>query len=140
MSGNLFKDKGIKNTKHRCSVLEILEKYDHPISADEIYELLKQKDININLSTVYRVLELFYEKEIALRVMIFNDKKYSYELNRQTHRHYLVCIKCSSRIEIGHCPLDDFEKKLTQETHYKIMGHKLDVYGCCPKCLEADEC
>lgn len=140
MYSDLFKEKGIKNTKHRYNVLEVLEAYIHPISADKIYEDLLSKKVDINLSTVYRVLELFCEKEILQKVLILDEKKYLYELNRNTHKHYLVCTGCKDRIEINHCPLHDLEDELMKKTKYKIAGHKLDVYGCCPQCQEDEKC
>ncbi|MDK2962453.1 MAG: Fur family transcriptional regulator, ferric uptake regulator [Eubacteriaceae bacterium] len=51
-----LKAKGLKQTRHRLTILSLLKNAEYPLSADEIY--LQLKNESINLSTVYRNLEL----------------------------------------------------------------------------------
>jgi len=59
-----------------------------------------------------------------------------YALNRMDHKHFLICTTCNNREEITRCPMSTLEKSLANETHYMITGHKLEIYGLCPKCLK----
>ena len=45
---DILKSKGLKVTKHRTSVLQILSESTQPLSAEEIYSKLKENSISIN--------------------------------------------------------------------------------------------
>ena len=59
----LLKMKGLKVTNGRIKILNILSKSENSLSAENIYQIYLKNNININLSTIYRTLELFYEKK-----------------------------------------------------------------------------
>ncbi len=131
-----FSSNGIKNTKQRNLVFDVLKGEDRALTADEIYIKLTEQENSISLSTIYRILDVFVSKGLILKTNTFNGKKSVYEINRMKHKHYLICTNCNKNIEINHCPLEGLEKSLAKETKYKIVGHKLDIYGYCPECQE----
>lgn len=130
----VLKDSGLKNTKHRLSLLEVLYEESQPVSAEKIYFKIKEKAVDINLSTVYRNLEMLVNKDIATKLTFLGDSKALYEYNRMEHRHYLVCVDCKKILAIEHCPLQDYEMSLEEELGFQINAHKLVMYGYCPKC------
>jgi len=132
----VLKDSGLKNTKHRLSLLEVLCEENQPVSAEKIYIKIKEKAVDINLSTVYRNLEMLVNKGIATKLTFLGDSKALYEYNRMEHRHYLVCIECKKILTIEHCPLQDYEMALEKEMGFQINAHKLVMYGYCPECKE----
>lgn len=132
-SGNL-KINGLKSTKHRVDILDILEKSRQPIAADQIYQELQKSDISINLSTVYRTLEKLCDKNLLKKFIIDGENRTLFEMNRMLHTHHLVCVGCKRILAIDHCPLEGYEEALSKETNYAIAGHKLDIYGYCPEC------
>lgn len=134
-----FKLSGLKKTKHRIAILDILGKGKQPIAAEEVYNELKKNDISINLSTVYRTLEILTDRKLVTKLSIIGDNRSLFECNKMVHRHYLVCIGCKNIVTINHCPLGDYEEALEQETHFKISGHKLDIYGLCSQCQKRDQ-
>lgn len=139
MEGNhkcqtILKDSGLKNTKHRTTILELLKDVKQPITAEQIYCELKEKNISINLSTVYRTLETLSDKDLILKHSVTNENKAVFEYNNRVHKHYLVCMGCKKILSIENCPLHDYEKTLEQKTDFIITGHKLDIYGYCPEC------
>lgn len=130
----LLKDSGLKNTKHRQTILELLQTEEKPITAEQIYCILKEKNVSINLSTVYRTLETLSEKELILKHSVTNENKGLFEYNNQVHKHYLVCVGCKKILAVEGCPLHQYEESLAQKTGFLITGHKLDMYGLCPVC------
>lgn len=130
----ILKDSGLKNTKHRTTILELLKDVKQPITAEQIYCELKEKNISINLSTVYRTLETLSDKDLILKHSVTNENKAVFEYNNRVHKHYLVCMGCKKILSIENCPLHDYEKSLAQKTDFIITGHKLDMYGYCPEC------
>lgn len=131
---NLIKQTGLKSTKQRCAVLEVLERSGRPLAAEQVYAELSGNGINVNLSTVYRTLETMADKGLIIKLGITGDSRALFEFNTNKHRHYLVCLGCKKILAIDHCPLEAYEARLASQTDYEIAGHRLDVYGYCPKC------
>lgn len=129
-----LKRNGLKITKSRKAILDILRESEQPFSAEQIYLKLKGKQIAINLSTVYRTLGTLEEKGLVTKLNIMGDDKMFFEYNKTGHRHYLVCVDCKKIVTIHKCPLITFEKTLEMETNFKIEGHELLLYGHCLEC------
>lgn len=129
-----LKENGIKITKQRKAILNILSENDQPMSAEQIFLSLSGDDSPPSLSTVYRSLDILAEKDIITKLSLSEDNKALYEINSNLHRHYLCCLGCSKIIPISKCPLEDYEQTLAEETGFEIAMHKLNVYGYCPDC------
>lgn len=126
--------KGVKNTKHRNSILEILENTNKPLSADEIFLILRKTNSSISLSTVYRIMDKLIEKNIVVKTCLLNSSKAIYEINKKEHNHYIICIKCNKIVEIEDCPFEELEKKIKNRTGFEIKNHKFEIYGYCENC------
>lgn len=132
---DVFADKGIKNTRQRNLVLDVLKDCDVPLTAEQVFVRAREADGLINLSTVYRILDTFVSKGVALKADITDDSKSMFELNRKEHKHHLICLSCKKVISIaGDCPIHILEKSLEGKTDFDITGHKLEIFGYCPKC------
>ena len=123
--------KGIKKTKQRTCVLTILKEAAQPLSAAEIYERLGGGEAS--LSTVYRILELFAEKEMVVKAVVPGSDKAVYALNRFGHKHYAVCLSCHKIIEMENCPMDSFIPKLKDDA-FQVTGHNIEIFGLCRDC------
>ena len=134
--GENLRRSGLKNTRHRSEILDVLEECSLPLAAEQVYLKLKERGTDVNLSTVYRTLEALAGKGLARKIRITGEGRALYEYNRRLHRHYLVCLGCKKKLPIEHCPLGDFEKALERDTNFTISGHSLDIYGYCPECRE----
>lgn len=130
----LLAKEGVKRTKHRKAILEILEGSETPLTADEIFLTLKEKHTSIWLSTVYRTLEILTEKDVVLKSTSMGEDKARYELKHDEHRHRFVCVGCHKMIPLLDCPLEDFEKKLKDKMDFDVTGHNLEIYGYCHDC------
>lgn len=130
MNKNNMKD--VRKTKSRLAVLEMLEKEEAPVSAEEIFFKLKQQGLGTNLSTVYRTLEMLEGKGMIEKAVI-TDGKARFQLSRG-HRHHIICTACNKVMPIEGCPLKELEQNVCKTTSYDITGHKLELYGLCPQC------
>lgn len=125
---------GLKNTRHRQLVLQLLVGRHGVLTAEEIFQQLCVQGEAINFSTVYRILEMFTQKGLTEKNYLSNSRKYGFTLHSLGHRHHLVCLRCHAVIEVEHCPIADFEEQLATQTDFAIVGHNLEWYGYCPKC------
>ncbi len=130
----ILAEKGLKCTNQRIIILEVLNESEALITAEEIYLKLKDKDKEINLSTVYRTLEILVSKNIILKLNSINDERAKYIINNSKHKHLLICVDCDKIVSISECPLKELERNLVTENEFEIIGHKLEFYGHCPEC------
>ena len=126
----IFKANGVKVTKARLLIYDLLKESDRSVTADYIYSKCKE----INLSTVYRTLEVFLEKDLVDKFEL-GDGKSSYKLkNRNIHKHILECDLCHKEIEVP-CPMQQIEELLRNQTGFKVKEHNLTLKGICEECI-----
>ena len=128
---DILKEKNIKITKQRKAILEILEKEESPISAEDIHSKLETL-AEMDLSTVYRNLNLLEEKNVLLKSTV--DGVSFYQLNNDDHKHFITCSNCHRRFVIENCPVHDLEHMIEAETGFIIKGHNFEFTGICPDC------
>lgn len=125
----------IKQTKPRRQVLAVLEMAEQPLSAVEIQSRAEKAGDKVWLSTIYRVLDLFVERDIAIKSTLLDQDMAVYGLNRYDHKHYAVCVGCHKIIAMGNCPMADFDPML-KDSQFRVIGHKIEIYGYCNDCQE----
>ncbi|HEY8364466.1 MAG TPA: transcriptional repressor [Haloplasmataceae bacterium] len=135
----LLTQSGLKKTKPRLMVLNVLKKAKEPLTVEEIYQDCHKKYPTLNLSTVYRILDTFLEKGIVLKPLIKDNTTSCYILNKHKHTHYIICQECHKMIDIEFCPFADYEKEIAKLTNFTILNHKLEFSGICPTCKKRME-
>ena len=127
--------KGVKHTKQREGVHAVLQNAKKPLSAVEICAAIGESggDASAWLSTVYRILELFVEKNVVIKTSLMNSGMALYELNRFQHKHYAVCVNCHKMIALENCPMEHSVPEL-ESGAFKVIGHNLEVFGVCGAC------
>ncbi|GAA0745056.1 Fur family transcriptional regulator [Clostridium oceanicum] len=134
-SQNLLKEKKLKITKARVSILNILNVENHSLSVEDIYNMLKEKGIIINLSTVYRNLEIFSNKNL-IQKFIIDDGKSKYILKKhKSPKHIVECKMCHKEIEIE-CPIPQIDELVTKKTGFCCVDHQLKIKGICKSCIK----
>ncbi|MBP5694482.1 MAG: transcriptional repressor [Bacilli bacterium] len=131
MNYELFVKNNLKRTPSRVEILNILEKASTPLTAEEIFKLLRKKDID--LSTIYRTLNAFTSANI-IKKEVNNNKENIFSLVNNEDKHILVCVKCHKTVVIDDCPYHEANKKIEQETGFTINDHTTEIYGICPDC------
>ena len=124
---------GIKKTRQRKCVLSVLEHSDSPLSAMEICKQTEKENCPVWLSSVYRILELFIKENVVVKTTISDSEMALYELNKNQHKHYAICVNCHKVVEMGNCPMDKFVPELA-DSDFHVLGHRLEMYGYCKDC------
>jgi Fur family ferric uptake transcriptional regulator len=135
---DLLKKENLRNTKHRNSVLEVIEENGQPVTAEIIFLKLKEQGVSISLSTVYRVLDALLNKGLIIKTSVTDENKALYELNNMEHKHHLLCVKCRKCFKYTAAP-EEYEKALEEKSGFSIKGHKLEVYGLCESCKDEEK-
>ena len=129
---DLLKEKNLKVTKNRKIILKSLQKEENPISAEELFDKLKREN-EIDLSTIYRNLNIVVEKGVLLKTTNLDGINY-YQINNSNHKHFLTCNNCHKKFVIEDCPVHELEEKIEKETGFIINGHNFEFTGICPDC------
>ena len=70
-----LKEKGLKVTNQRLLVLQVLaENKDRHMTAEDIYELVKEDYPEIGLATIYRTVQLLLEMQLVDRINLDDVK------------------------------------------------------------------
>ena len=121
----------LKKTKTREQLLSLFESTNTPLTANEIYE--KLKDRNITLSSIYRTLDTFTNENILVKNI---DQKgiAIYTLKQEKHSHYLECKSCHSKVELAYCPYHKINDDINDEFNFEVDEHNVVIYGTCKNC------
>ena len=125
---------GYRLTPQRMMILSAIEGSDDHISAEEIYTQISAKYPNINISTVYRTLEILGKLGLICEVYTGGNTR-SYLMRRPSyHHHHLVCSGCGTVVDFADCDLSELADRLSQETGFAIESHLLEFTGRCMDC------
>ena len=120
--------KGVKLTDQRKIIAKIMsESQDHP-DVDELYKRASVVDKKISIATVYRTVKLFEESGIVTK-HDFKGGKARYEELSESHHDHLIDIKTGEIIEIADEEIENLQKKVADKYGYKLVDHKLELYG-----------
>ena len=130
-------ERGYKMTPQRKEILGIFVERGGHMSAEDVYGVLRERESEIGLATVYRALDLLSELGILVR-MDFGDGCARYELSTSDpkvhHHHHLICLKCKKVIEFEEDLLEDLEADIALKSDFEIVNHEVKFFGYCSKC------
>ncbi|CAI8221348.1 MAG: Fur family transcriptional regulator [Sulfurovum sp.] len=131
----IVKLKGLKYTEQREIVLNILLHAEDHLTAEEVYNLVKDHypESNIGIATVYRALSFLEEVDLISSIAFGTDGK-KYESNDKSHHDHLICTKCGKIIEFFDKEIEDRQDKIAYENGFEITGHSMQLYGLCSTC------
>ena len=123
---------GLKVTLPRVRILEIFEQSsERHLSAEDIFNKIREAGDEVGLATVYRVLTQFESAGILVKLN-FEDNRSVYELSSNPefddHHDHMVCIDSGSVIEFKNEIIEDEQVKIAKEHGYEIVDHKLVLY------------
>ena len=120
--------KSLRMTSQRKIIAQVLEDTaDHP-DVEELYTRASKIDPTISIATVYRTVKLFDEAGI-LDKLEFGDGRARYEDAERDHHDHLIDINSGSVIEFVNSDIEKLQEKIANKLGYKLMGHKLELYG-----------
>ena len=120
--------KSLRMTSQRKIIAQVLEDTaEHP-DVEELYTRASKIDPTISIATVYRTVKLFDEAGI-LDKLEFGDGRARYEDAERDHHDHLIDINSGSVIEFVDSDIEKLQEKIANKLGYKLMGHKLELYG-----------
>ena len=119
---------GLKVTTPRLKILEILESSDNRhLSAEEVYQILRDGGDEVGLATVYRVLTQFETAGLVVRHN-FEGGHSVFEIDRGPHHDHMVCIKSGKVVEFQNAEIERLQKQIAEEHGFDLVDHSLVLY------------
>ena len=130
---NRLSEQGYRLTPQRMMVLAAIESSEHHISAEEIYAQVRAQYPHVNISTVYRTLELLKELGLVTETDL-GDGRVRYHTIRKGNHHHLVCQQCGAVIDMGESALAPLWAEIQRNYDFTVNMKHLAFFGVCPKC------
>ena len=120
--------KGVRLTDQRKLVAKVMsESEDHP-DVDELHKRINKLDPKISIATVYRTVKLFEETGIVAK-HDFKGTKARYEEATQEHHDHLIDVNTGEITEFVNEDIEKLQKKVAEKLGYKLVDHRLELYG-----------
>jgi Fur family ferric uptake transcriptional regulator len=97
------------------------------MTAEDIYQLLRDADEDVGIATVYRVLTQFEVAGLIERHN-FDNGPAVYELDRGEHHDHMVCTETGAVIEFHNEEIEKIQETLVNQKGYELVGHSLVLY------------
>lgn len=130
-------EKGVKErvSRPRLLIAQVLGDMRRFVSARQIVEVLKRRNLKVGTATVYRNLKLMAEQGVD--VIHVDDETFYRECSDGKRHHHVICRVCGRTVEIEVPGLERWIDKAMAHPHYRDVDHDLESFGICLKCAQA---
>jgi Fur family ferric uptake transcriptional regulator len=127
-----LRDSGYRLTPQRELILDAVDTLGHA-TPDEVFAEVRKKSSALNVSTVYRTLEVLEELGLVRHAHL-SDRAPTYHTVREHEHFHVVCRNCHKVISVDPEMLAPVTVRLRDELAFEAdVGH-LTVFGRCLDC------
>ena len=131
-----LKKKGVRLTRQRRILLELIDRSGRHLDAEHLYQLAKERDPKINRVTVYRTLKLLKEGQLVdeLDLMHYGGDQHYYETRMKQEHAHVVCLRCGKVEEFYGEPLQRLRRQVESHFGFQVLVARTEVGGYCAHC------
>jgi len=134
-----IRKRGLKFTRQRELILNVLLDSDRHLSVEEMYRLVKRKDKTIGQATVYRTVKLLCEAGLARTVDFGSGITHYEQLHGRTHHDHLICSRCGEYVEAMDPQIEKLQEKLCKKYGFLPTNHRMEIFGICRLCRKGEK-
>jgi Fur family transcriptional regulator, ferric uptake regulator len=130
-----LRDHGYRLTPQRNLIWEVVRGAGRHVTAEEVTAEVRKTLPDVNVSTVYRTLQLLVGLDLVVETRLEGAACY-YEVSPEPTHHHFVCTACGA---VGH-----FGDELLAPVHDELMTRAFEVsqiqvtaFGLCQDCRSA---
>ncbi|GAB4562604.1 MAG: transcriptional repressor [Anaerolineae bacterium] len=124
---------GLKLTRPRLAIAQVLSETSAHLSATEIWEAARRLHPPLGRATAFRTINQLVALAL-LRPAFLGGSEMRYITVSEGHHHHIICTQCGTIAELAPCPLEPQELTLPDGASFEITGHLVEFYGICPDC------
>lgn len=131
-----LKRRGIRLTRQRQILLELLEHTGRHLDAENLYKLANKLDPKLNRVTVYRTLKLLKEGGLVdeLDLMHWEGDQHYYETRSKQEHAHVICLRCGKVEEFFGDPLQKLRRQVESHFGFQILIARTEIGGYCAHC------
>ncbi|MDY6835566.1 MAG: Fur family transcriptional regulator [Chloroflexota bacterium] len=129
---------GYRLTPQRMMVVAAVERADGHISAEEIYSQIRARHPRVNISTVYRTLDLLKAEGLVAEIDL-GEGRVRYHPVDKGHHHHLICRRCGAIIDMDEATLIPLKGVLREKYGFESDLRHLAVFGHCLNCAKLND-
>lgn len=135
MQGSL-KQRGIRLTRQRQILLELIDKSGKHLDAEGLFLLAKEKDPKLNRVTVYRTLKMLKLGGLVdeLDLMHYGGDQHYYETRMKGEHAHVICLRCGKVEEFFGDPLQRLRRQVESHFGFQIILARTEIGGYCSHC------
>ncbi len=126
--------KGIRFTRIRRRVLELIWAGHRPMAAYDLLQQLRREKPNAEPPTVYRALDFLLENCLAHKIQSLNAY---IGCAHSQHRHvsqFLICSGCQQVAELDDTELQQMIESKAARAGLETLRQTVEITGRCPQC------
>jgi len=132
-----LRSKGYRLTPQRQFVLRAVAALDHA-TPEAICEEVRRTAAGVNLSTVYRTLELLEDLGLVTHTHLGHGAQIYHTADQPAHVH-LVCRGCGRIVEAGAGAAEPLVERLSADYGFTTDVRHLAVFGHCAECVAEEQ-
>ena len=126
----VLEDQGYRSTAPRRAIIWVLDGKQEGFTAEEICSELP----GVGRATIFRTIKLLMKLGVICRLNLMGgDPKYS--LSSIEHHHHTVCVKCGTIGEFRAATAERMMRALGDDIPGDIVGHRIELYVTCNRCM-----
>ena len=133
-----LRERQCRLTPQRVALLRLLAASEGHPSAAGLYDRLRAQFPTTSLATVYKTLSLLDDLGEVLELGFSHDVV-RYDANRPYPHPHLICLRCRKIVDGEPNLAPSLAGDVAQGSGFRVVGHRLDIYGLCPDCQAAQE-
>jgi Fur family ferric uptake transcriptional regulator len=127
-----LRQRGYRLTPQRTAIWETVRSAGRHVSAEEITDMVRRALPDVNLSTVYRTLELLVGLDLVYETRLGGGRRY-FEVAPDPHHHH-VCERCGAVGHFGDEDLAGLYDRLAGDEGFVASRSRVTVFGTCRDC------
>jgi Fur family ferric uptake transcriptional regulator len=132
-TASILEERGYRLTPQRMMVLAAIEGSANHISVEEIYSQIRARYPRVNISTVYRTLELLKGLGLVTEIDL-GEGRVRYHSAEMGQHHHLVCQRCGAIFGLDESLLSSLKNTLLQQYSFVADLRHLAIFGHCLNC------
>jgi Fur family ferric uptake transcriptional regulator len=128
-----LRDSGYRLTPQRAAVWEVVREHAGHMTVEEVTAAARARLPEINVSTVYRTLELLVSLDLVTETKLGTARSY-FEVSPEPVHHHFVCTGCGAVGHFGDGEFAALYRALAEREGFAAERMRATVSGLCRIC------
>ena len=134
----ILQESGLRATSQRRTIIEVIEKHDGHLTAEEVYQEAKQLNPHVSMTTVYRTLAVLKKAGvIEQRYLTAEHDRSHFALAGTATTFHFHCLGCGKIVEFESAEIRNVLARDLENKHQaQVTQAYIGVEGYCAACRQ----